>query len=160
MLKKFFAAAFAAIFLVMLAGCSEYTMTAEDLAIQNSIKGYWRADDSTGYNSYDEEGNPTNILVAEFTSDFTYFIHQCDFVSGYTTTYDPISYSFKNEKFMVIVEGVPSYAKVSVSSDGQTMQWITDSQTEVYRRIDEKTARLFGIPEYTGENTGSEDTEE
>ena len=150
MLKKVLAAVIVTVFTVMLAGCSEYTMTAEDLAIQDSIRGYWLADDSLGYNSYDAEGYPLSILVVEFTDDFNYLIHQCDFTTGYTDTYDPISYSFKDEKFMVVVNSVPSYAKISVSADGQTMQWITDNQTEIYHRIDEEAARAFGIPEYNG----------
>lgn len=149
---------FAAVLTVMLAGCSEYKMTPEDLAIQNSIKGYWLADDSLGYNSYDSEGNPLSILIVEFTDDFNYFIHQCSFTDGYTMTSDPISYSFKNEKFRVDVDGVASYAKISVSGDGKTMSWITDKQTEIYHRVEEEAARAFGIPEYNGGNAGSDNS--
>ena len=149
----------AAVFAVLLAGCSDYVMTAEDLAVQKSIEGYWLADASTGYNSYDEEGYPTEFLVVEFTNDFKYFLHVCNIAEGYTMTDQPVSYSFRDEKFMVEVDGVPAYAKVSVSGDGQTMQWITDSQTDTYKRMDEEMARIFGIPEYDSESWANQNSE-
>lgn len=151
MLKKIIAGIVAAVFTVMLAGCSDYVMTEEDLAMQKSIQGYWCADDSMGYNSYDSEGNPTELLVVEFTNDFKYFIHECNFTDDYVMTYDPISYSFENEMFRVDIDGVYQYAKIDVSSDGKIMKWITDDQTDTYNRMDEETARAFGIPEYDSE---------
>ena len=155
--KKIITVMLAAVFAVLLSGCSDYVMTAEDLAVQRSIEGYWFADASTGYNSYDEEGYPTELLVVEFTSDFKYFLHTCYVDEGYTMTDPPISYSFRDEMFTVDVDGTPAYARVSVSSDGQIMKWITDSQTDTYIRMDEEMARAFGIPEYNGEDDGSDD---
>ena len=151
--KKFTAAAavFMTILTMMLAGCSEYEMTAEDLAIQKSLQGYWSADASTGYNSYDEEGIPTNILVVEFTGDFKYFIHECDFENNMVMTYDPISYSIEEELFKVVEGSKASYARASVSENGTVLSWIANGQTEIYNRLDEEAARAFGIPEYKAE---------
>ena len=151
MLKKVFAGMLAAVFTVMLAGCSGYKMTEKDMALQRSIKGFWVPDASTGYNSYDENGSLTEFLVVEFTDDFLYFIHECNMASGYIETYDPIRYSFKNENFKVDVDGVASYAKVNFSDDRKTMKWITDAQTDTYNRISEEEARALGIPEYNKE---------
>ena len=159
MLKKIIAGMLAAVFTIMLAGCSEYTMTEEDLALQRAIKGYWIPDDSMGVNSYDDEGNPTELLVVEFTEDFNYFIHMCYVEDGYIMTNPPISYYFKNERFTVNVDGVTSYAQVNISEDGKTMKWITDTKTEIYNRVDEETARMLGIPEYDSEKWSTESGE-
>lgn len=156
MLKKFLTAVLAAAMLICMAGCSDYVMTAEDLEKQKSIEGCWAADDSTGYNSYDENGNIVSMIVVEFTEDFKYMLHDCYLEEGYVMTYDPVEYSFEDEKFKVIVDGVASYAKVSVSEDGETMRWITDDKTDLYRRVSEEAAAALGIPEYDPENSNTE----
>ena len=158
MLKKIIAGMLAAVLTIMLSGCSEYEMTVEDLAIQKSLQGFWSADPSTGYNSYDSEGNPTELLVVEFTGDFRYFIHECDFENSMVMTYEPISYSIEDELFRVDVDGVASYAKASVSADGTVLSWITSERTEKYNRLDEEAARAFGIPEYNGGNDGDDNS--
>lgn len=160
MAKKILTAVLAAAMLMCLAGCSDYVMTAEDLAKQKSIEGCWAADDSTGYNDYDENGNITQMLVVEFTEDFKYMIHICDLEEGYVMTYDPIEYSFKDENFKVVVDGVASYARVSVNEDGSTMRWITDDKTDLYQRVSEEAAAALGIPEYDPESWNTEATSE
>lgn len=160
MLKKIIAVMLAAVFAVMLAGCSnEYVMSDEDLALQRSLEGYWMASASTGYNTYDENGNVTVLVVVEFTDDFKYFLHECDLASGFIATYDPVSYTFEDKKFKVDVNGAYSYAAVSVSEDGQTMYWINDNLTDMYERLSEDDAKALGIPEYDREKWSTERAE-
>ena len=159
MLKKIIAVIIAAVSAVMLAACSDYVMTEEDLEVQRSIQGCWSAGSGTGYNTYDAEGNPTMLLVVEFTDDFKYFVHKCDMESGFVMTYDPISYSFKDKKFKVDVDGVASYAKVNFSDDGNIMYWVTDGGTDSYDRLTGEEARALGIPEYDREYWATERAE-
>lgn len=155
-MKKFFAAAVSAVMLICLAGCSgKYVMTEEDLAVQKSIEGFWYADDSTGYNEYDDYGNCTALTVVEFTNDYNYLLHtilpgdgQAD---GYVMTNTPIKYTFEDKTFKVDVDGVASYAKVTVSEDGGKMFWITDERTDTYNRLTEEQAVSMGITPYTPE---------
>ncbi len=169
MLKKLTAAAVALFTAAAMTGCSDYVMTEKDLAKQKSIEGFWAADDSTGYNSYDENGNLTDMIVIEFTDDFHYLMHECMLGSEprYALSHAPIAYSFEEEKFKVVNEGVAAYAEVYVSDDGQTMQWRTDEKTDTYLRMTEEKARELGIPEYdpeswketvTGSGSDSSDT--
>lgn len=153
MAKKILAVVVSAVMLVCLAGCSgNYVMTEEDMAVQKSIEGRWIADDSTGYNEYDGNGNFLALTAVEFTSDYKYLIHVCmpgdGQASGYVMTYDPVAYSFKDKMFRVDIDGVASYARVSVSEDGQTLFWITDDQTDRYNRLTDEQAAELGIPEY------------
>lgn len=152
MLKKFFAFFAAAALTVCMAGCSDYVMTEEDLAIQKSLVGYWAADVSTGYNEFSENGELTAMTAVEFTDDFHYLMHICLIEQGYALTYPPVSYSFEDKKFKVVNEGVASFAQVSVSDDGQIMYWHTDEKTDTYRRLDAETAAGLGIPEYSAES--------
>lgn len=153
MARKIFAAIVSAVMLICLAGCSgNYVMTEEDIAVQKSIEGFWIADDSTGYNEYDGNGNFLALTVVEFTSDYKYLVHVCmpgdEQASGYVMTYDPIEYSFEDKTFKVDVDGIASYARVSVSEDGQILYWITDEQTDRYNRLTNEQAMGMGIPEY------------
>lgn len=153
MAKKILAAAVSAVMLICMAGCSgNYVMTEEDLAVQKSIEGLWLADDSTGYNLYDENGYFLLLTAVEFTSDYKYLRYECmpgdDLASGYVMTYDPVAYSFEDKMFRVDVDGVASYARVSVSEDGQTMFWITDEQTDRYIRLTDEQKIQLGIPAY------------
>lgn len=152
MLKKFFAFFAAAALTVCMAGCSDYVMTEEDLAIQKSLVGYWAADVSTGYNEFSENGELTAMTAVEFTDDFHYLMHVCLIEQGYALTYPPVSYSFEDKKFKVVNEGVASFAQVSVSDDGQIMYWHTNEKTDTYRRLDAETAAGLGIPEYSAES--------
>lgn len=152
MLKRIFAIIAAAAVLICLSGCSDYVMTAEDLALQKSLVGYWAADVDTGYNEFAEDGSLTVMTVVEFTDDFHYLLHSCILDDGYALTYLPVEYSFEDLKFKVVTKGVASYAKVSVSDDGQTMYWHTDEKTDTYLRIDKETAAGLGIPEYSPES--------
>ncbi|MDE6133202.1 MAG: YgdI/YgdR family lipoprotein, partial [Oscillospiraceae bacterium] len=125
MSKKILAAVISAVMLICMAGCSgNYVMTEEDLAVQKSIEGCWLADDSTGYNSYDGNGNFLSLTAVQFTEDYKYLLHVCmpgdGQASGYVMTYDPIAYTFEDKMFRVEIDGVASYARVSVSEDGQT----------------------------------------
>ena len=152
-MKKIFASVVSAVMLICMAGCSgKYVMTEEDIAVQKSIEGRWLADDSTGYNEYDGNGNFLSLTAIEFTSDYKYLVYECmpgdGQASGYVRTYPPTAYSFEDKMFRVDVDGIASYARVSVSEDGQTLYWITDEQTDKYNRLtDEQTAAL-GIPQY------------
>lgn len=153
MVKKIFAAAVSAAMLICMAGCSgNYVMTEEDIAVQKSIEGCWLADDSTGYNEYDGNGNFLSLTAVEFTSDYKYLIHVCmpgdDKASGYVMTYDPVAYSFEDKMFRVDIDGIASYARVSVSEDGQTLYWITDEQTDRYKKLTKEQTAEMGIPEY------------
>lgn len=152
-MKKIFAVIVSAVMLVCLAGCSgNYVMTEEDIAVQKSIEGRWLADDSTGYNSYDGNGNFLLLTAIEFTSDYKYLVYECmpgdDQASGYVRTYPPTAYSFEDKMFKVDVDGVASYARVSVSEDGQTLYWITDDQTDKYNRLTDEQTAILGIPAY------------
>lgn len=149
MFKKITAAAVALIITVCIAGCSGgYVMTEEDLALQKKIEGYWVADTSTGYNQFDENGNLAVMIVIEFTDSYQYLMHQCFINEGYALSREPIAYSFEEEKFKVMVDGVATYAGVNFSEDGQTMYWITDEKTDTYLKISAEEAYEFGIPEY------------
>lgn len=158
---KIITAAFAAAAVALsLAGCSDYVMTEEDLAVQKSIEGFWAADIDTGYDKFDESGNLVMVVVFEFTEDFKYFMHECYVNDRSTIMYGPVEYSFENEDFRVVTDGRVSYAKINVSDDGQTMYWITDGKTETYKRITEEKAEELGIIPYDPESdAGSEDTE-
>lgn len=147
MIKKIAAVFTAVVMTIALAGCS-YVMTEEDLAIQKSIEGYWAADNKTGYNTYDENGIITSMMVVEFVDEFKYVLHVYDVANQMVMSYPPIDYSFEDKKFKVDVEGVASYAEMRVSEDGNTLYWITDDRTDVFVRIPEETAREMKIPEY------------
>lgn len=148
MSKKIFAAVVSAIMLVCMAGCSDYVMTEKDIAKQRAMVGYWAANDSTGYNAYDADGNLTNVMVVQFTEDYKYLTYDCDLVSQFTSTYEPIGYTIEDENFRVDVKGVASYAKVTISDDGETMSWYTNEKTDIYNRLSEEAAAAMGIPEY------------
>ncbi len=151
-LKKITAAIICVMITAAFSGCSDYVMTEEDLALQKSLVGFWAASDSTGYNTYDENGNLTVMIVVEFTDDFTYYLRECYVNEGYSLTYDPISYSFEDLKFKVVEDGVPSYAQVSVNEDGSKMFWITDERTDEYERVPEEAAVNLGLTVHNGEN--------
>lgn len=151
MLRKIFAFIAAAALTVGMAGCSDYVMTEEDLAVQKSVEGYWVADASTGYNEFAEDGTLTVMTVVEFTDDFHYLLHKCLLDEGYALTYPPVEYSFEEQKFKVVTDGVPSYARLSVSDDGQVMYWYTDEKTDSYLRLGKEDAASLGVPEYSPE---------
>lgn len=151
MFKKFFAVLTAAALTLCMAGCSKYVMTEEDLAIQKSLVGYWAADVGTGYNVFSEEGTLTEMMVVEFTEDFHYLMHPVLIDEGYALSYPPIAYSFEKQQFKVVTDGVASFAKVSVSDDGQTMYWVTDEKTDTWLRLNKEAAAALGIPEYSAE---------
>ena len=148
MIKKILAALSAAVVAVTMSGCSKYTMTNEDLELQQSLIGIWAADDSTGYNEYDENGNITMMVAVRFTNDFNYLLYNCFLNDRQVLTYEPISYTIEEGKFKVERDGLASYAGVSISADGNTMSWITDSKTDVYLRLPDDRAAELGIPEY------------
>ncbi len=134
-------------------GCSEEkTMTAEDIALQKSMQGFWAASESTGYNQYDENGEPTYMIVVEFTDDLKYFLHECYISEGYVmTASDPVTYTIEDETFKTYVDGKAMYAGVSISDDGNTMYWINDDSTETYEKITDEEASELGIVKYDKE---------
>lgn len=153
MARKILAAVVSAVMLICMAGCSKnYVMTEEDIAVQKSIEGYWLADDSTGYNEYDNNGNFLSLTAIQFTEDYNYLVYECmpgdGQASSYVRTYNPRAYSFEDKMFKVDVDGIASYARVSVSEDGQILYWITDEQTDRYNRLTKEQAAEMGIPEY------------
>lgn len=137
--------------------CSDYVMTDEDIALQNSMVGYWAAEGSTGYNTYDENGTLLTMIVVKFNEDFSYQLYECNMSEGYTTAYDPIEYKIEKGKFRVDEKGVASYAGVNVSSDGKTLYWVTDQKTDQYTRMDEATAEALGIFSYAESTDSSTD---
>lgn len=151
MFKKFFAVLTAAALTLCMAGCSKYVMTEEDLAIQKSLVGYWAADVGTGYNEFAEDGTLIEMMVVEFTEDFHYLMHPCRIIDGYSLSYPPVAYSFEKQQFKVVTDGVASFAKVSVSDDGQTMYWVTNEKTDTWLRLNKEAAAALGIPEYSAE---------
>ena len=151
MLRRIFAFMAAAALTVCLAGCSDYVMTEEDLAIYKSIQGCWAADVGTGYNEFDENGNLTAMIVVEFTDDFHYLMHICYLDERYALSYPPVKYSFEDKMFKVETNGVASYAQLSVSDDGQTLYWHTDDKTDTYLKISKEEATNLGVPEYSPE---------
>ena len=150
--KRILAALAAAVIAASMSGCS-YTMTEEDLELQASLIGFWAADNSTGYNEFDENGNLTMMTAVQFTDDFNYLVyyyypsHDIDEPS-YTMTNPPISYTIKKGKFCVEVDGADSFAAVRISGDGNTMNWITDESTDKYIRFSAEEAADMGFPEY------------
>lgn len=169
MAKKILAAIFAAAVLLCTAGCSkEYVMTEKDLALQKSAEGFWLADDSTGYNEYDQYGNFTSLTVVEFTNDFKYLLHTClpgdGNADGYVATNSPIGYTIEKEYFKVVINGEASYAIVSFSDDGQTMYWKTNEATDIFHRLSDEDINKYGIPAYnpakwTETESGTDNTE-
>ena len=151
MLRRIFSFISAAALTVCLAGCSDYVMTEEDLAIYKSIQGCWVADAGTGYNEFDENGNLTAMIVVEFTDDFHYLMHICYLDERYALSYPPVKYSFEDKMFKVETNGVASYAQLSVSDDGQTLYWHTDDKTDTYLKISKEEATNLGVPEYSPE---------
>lgn len=156
MSKKILSAVISAVMLICLAGCSDnYVMTEDDLAIQKAIEGYWLADDSTGYNEYDENGSYASLTVMEFTNDYRCLVHTYtpgnEEDNGYIMTSKPIDYTFRDKMFRVDTDGVASYAKITVSEDGENLFWITDEQTDKYRKLTKEQAVAIGIPEYSAE---------
>lgn len=151
MLRRIFAFMAAAALTVCLAGCSDYVMTEEDLAIYKSIQGCWAADVGTGYNEFDENGNLTAMIVVEFTDDFHYLMHICYLDERYALSYPPVKYSFEDKMFKVETNGVASYAQLSVSDDGQTLYWHTDDKTDTYLKVSKEEATNLGVPEYSPE---------
>lgn len=149
MIKKITAFFVSLVMCLALTACSdEYVMTAEDLSIQKAMVGYWTADDSTGFNSYNAEGELLSTFIVEFTDDFNYLIHLCDVETGYVSTYPPVKYSIENELLRVIEDGAAYYAKIRVNGDEKKLYWTTDEETLIYFETDDEIVKRFGIPEY------------
>lgn len=149
MIKKIAAVFTAVVMALALAGCSgKYVMTEEDLALYKQLQGYWIADDSTGYVNYDDKGNVIGVYVVEFSNEFTYVLHYIDLEDQAVYSETPTKYEIEDLKFKTYVEDVPYYAAMSVSEDGQILNWITEGKTEKYLRVSEERARELGIPEY------------
>ena len=151
MFKKIFAVLTAAALTLCMAGCSEYVMTEDDLAVYESIQGYWAADAGTDYNEFDEDGSLIAMTVVEFTDDFNYLMHVCYVKQGFALSYPPVKYSIEKKLFKVMTDGVASHAQLSVSEDGQTLYWYANDKTETYIRLSAEEAEYFGIPEYSAE---------
>ena len=149
MMKKITVMLAALVMCLGFAGCSgNYEMTEADLALQNSMVGYWTADDSSGYNSYNSDGEIISMIMVQFTEDYKYLLYECHVQDGYVISYDPVAYTIEEELFKVEVENVASYAKVKVSDDGSKLYWITDDTTTIYLSTSDEAAKNLGIPEY------------
>lgn len=156
MLKKILAAAAAAVIGISMSGCSKYEMTEEDLALQESLVGFWAADNSTGYNEFDESGRLTKMTAVQFTDDFHYLLYYyysaaTAEVPSYVVTNPPVSYTIEKGNFRVDVNGLASYAAIKISDDGYTMNWITDEKTDLYLRFSDEEAAELGFPAYDPE---------
>ena len=154
--KRILASAAAAVIAISMSGCSKYEMTEEDLALQESLVGFWAADNSTGYNEFDENGKITKMTAVQFTDDFHYLLYYYYSAASaeepsYVATNRPVSYTIENGKFRVDVKGLASYAAIRISDDGYTMSWITDEKTDTYIKFSDEEAADLGFPEYDPE---------
>lgn len=160
-IKKLLALTLCVVITAAFSSCSnngKYVMTEEDLALQDSLLGFWMPGAETGANTVDEEGNLKKLIIVEFTDDFCYLFYEYYVDTGLLATYDPVYYTIEDMKFRVDLEGVPSYASITVSEDGNTMYWITDDKTDRYVRVSESDIRELGIPEYKGKDDTAQDT--
>lgn len=132
----------------MLTACSKEKkaeFTEAENALQASLIGYW-TDDMVMFERTVAEENGS-VMVLEFTEDYNFFWHECDFSGWQIKTYEPTRYSFEEMKLRIDSNGEEAYAKLEISGDGNTLYWITDENTYDYERVSEETIRKIGVPD-------------
>lgn len=138
---------------VMLTACSEeeaVDYTEAENALQASLVGYWTDDMELFEKTVAEEN--ASVSVLEFTEDYKYLWHECDFAEWQIKTYEPTEYSFEELMLKIDNNGEEAFAKLELSSDGGTLYWITDEHTYDYTRVSEDIIRKIGVPEQEPEN--------
>lgn len=130
----------------MLTACSkEETVdyTEAENALQASLVGYWTDDLEQLEQAVAEESSAVSVL--EFTDNYCYLWHECNYDNWQIITYEPTKYSFDNMNFKIENYGEEAYAKLETSSDGSTLYWITDDNTYDYTRVPQELIDKIGI---------------
>ena len=144
----------------MLTACSkEETVdyTEAENALQASLVGYWTDDLEQLEQAVAEEKAAVSVL--EFTDNYSYMWHECNYDNWQIITYEPTKYSFEELNFKIENYGEEAYAKLETSADGNTLYWITDSNTYDYTRVPQELIDKIGIEsgrEYVPEETVDE----
>ena len=131
----------------MLTACSKeeaVDYTEAENALQASLVGYWTDDLELFEKTVEEENAAVSVL--EFTEDYKYLWHECDFAEWQIKTYEPTKYSFDEMKLKIDNNGEEAFAKLELSSDGETLYWITDEHTYDYTRVSEDVIKKIGVP--------------
>ena len=131
---------------VMLAGCSKeeaVDYTEAQNALQASLVGYWTDDLEQLEQAVAEESSAVSVL--EFTENYCYLWHECNYDNWQIITYEPTKYSFEEMNFKIENYGEEAYAKLETSSDGNTLYWITDDNTYDYTRVPQELIDKIGI---------------
>lgn len=143
MIKKIGAALLAAL---MLTACSKeeaVDYTEAENALQASLVGYWTDDLEQLEQAVAEEKSAVSVL--EFTDNYSYLWHECNYDNWQIITYEPTKYSFEELNFKIENYGEEAYAKLETSADGNTLYWITDDNTYDYTRVPQELVDKIGI---------------
>ncbi len=144
--KRLAAVLLSAALAAMLTACSkEETVdyTEAEAALQASLVGYWTDDLELLEQAVAEESSAVSVL--EFTDNYCYLWHECNYENWQIITYEPTRYSFEDMKFKIENYGEEAYAKLETSGDGDTLYWITDDNTYDYRRVPQELIDKIGI---------------
>ncbi len=132
---------------LMLTACSkeeQVDYTEAETALQASLVGYWTDDIELFEKTVAEENAAVSVL--EFTDNYNYLWHECDFAEWQIKTYEPTEYSFEELMIKIDNNGEDAFAKLELSSDGETLYWITDEHTYDYTRVSEDVMKKIGVP--------------
>lgn len=132
---------------LMLTACSKEAAvdyTEAENALQASLVGYWTDDMELFEKTVAEENSAVSVL--EFTDNYSYLWHECDFEGWQIKTYEPTEYSFEELMIKIDNNGEEAFAKLELSSDGETLYWITDEHTYDYTRVSEDVIKKIGVP--------------
>ncbi len=132
---------------LMLTACSkeeQVDYTEAENALQASLVGYWTDDMALFEKTVAEENAAVSVL--EFTEDYKYLWHECDFEGWQIKTYEPTKYSFEELMIKIDNNGEEAFAKLELSSDGETLYWITDEHTYDYTRVPSEAVEKIGVP--------------
>lgn len=132
---------------LMLTACSkeeQVDYTEAENALQASLVGYWTDDIELFEKTVAEENAAVSVL--EFTDNYNYLWHECDFAEWQIKTYEPMEYSFEELMIKIDNNGEDAFAKLELSSDGETLYWITDEHTYDYTRVSEDVMKKIGVP--------------
>jgi len=138
---------------LMLTACSkeeQVDYTDAENALQASLVGYWTDDMALFEKTVAEENAAVSVL--EFTEDYKYLWHECDFAEWQIKTYEPTEYSFEELMLKIDNNGEEAFAKLEMSSDGNTLYWITDEHTYDYTRVSAEAVEKIGVPKQKAEN--------
>ncbi len=117
--------------------------TEAEMALQSALVGYWTDDLKQLEQAVAEESSA--VAVLEFTENYSYLWHECNYDNWQIITYEPTKYSFEDMNFKIENYGEEAYAKLETSSDGSTLYWITDDNTYDYTRVPQELIDKIGI---------------